>query len=93
MTPDWDIRNSIAIVVVLDLLHDVFSTTIESMLKWEDETIDKIQQIFASTEAKFISKRATEVNKDQAMISRNRNSAKQKASSKDKCFNYEKLDH
>ena len=63
------------------------------MLEQGDKTINKIQQILASTKAKFISKQATRVIENLVIMSKNRNSAKQKASSKKKCFNYGKLGH
>lgn len=63
------------------------------MLEQEDKTINKIQQIFASAEAKFISKRTTGVTGDLAMISKDRNLTKKKANSEDKCFNCGKLGH
>ena len=56
ITPNRDIWDSIAIVVTLDSLHDNFETTTTSMLEQGNKTIDKIQQILASAEAKFISK-------------------------------------
>ena len=93
ITPNRDIWDSIAIVIVLDSLHDDFETTTASMLERGDKTIDEIQQILASAEAKFISKRATRVTGDLAMMSKDRNSTKRKASSEDKCFNCGKLGH
>lgn len=49
----------------------------------------------ASTKAKFISKQATGVTKDLAIISQRRNSSriKQKAINKDKCYNCQKYEH
>lgn len=64
------------------------------MLECGDKTFDEIQQILASTEAKFVSKRLTGMNRDLAIMSSgNRNSAEKKATSKDKCFNCHKIDH
>ena len=63
------------------------------MLEWADKTITEIQQILASAKAKFISKRATGVIGDLAMMSKDRNSTKRKAKSEDKCFNCGKLGH
>lgn len=41
--PDSDIGDSIAIVVILDILHDVFEIIIASMLKSGDKIIKEIQ--------------------------------------------------
>ena len=78
---DWDIWNNIAIIVIIDLLHNNFSITTENILEWGNKTINEIQLIFASTKAKFISKRARRVIEDLAMMSKSRNSAKQKVNS------------
>ncbi len=93
ITPNRDIWDSIAIVVALDSLHDDFETTTTSMLEQGDKTIDKIQQIVVSAEAKFISKRATGLTGDLAMMSRGRNSGKRKATSDDRCYNCQKFGH
>ena len=95
MTPNRDIWDSIAIVVTVDSLHDNFETTTTSMLEQGDKTIDEIQQILTSAEAKFISKRATGVTGDLAMMSQGRNSSgmKRKATSEDKCYNCQKYGH
>lgn len=93
ITPNRDIWDSIAIVVALGSLHDDFKTTTASMLERGDKTIDEIQQILASAEAKLISKRATGVTGDLAMMSRGRNSERRKASSDDKCYNCQKYGH
>lgn len=52
----WDV---IAIVIALDSLHEDFDTTTASLLEAGDKTIDQIQSILQSKEAKNISKRAT----------------------------------
>lgn len=89
ITPDQDIWDSIVIVVALNSLHDNFEATTASMLEREDKTIEEIQQILASAEAKLISKQATRMTKDLAMASRG--GYKCKAFSIDKCFNYGRL--
>lgn len=93
IAPNRNIWYSIAIVIVFDSLHNDFRNTIKNILEWEDKTINEIQQIFASTKGKFISKRIRGVTGDLTMMSRSRNLAKQKASSKDKYFNYRKLSY
>lgn len=94
ITPNRDIWDSIAIVVALDSLHDDFETITTSMLERGDKTIEEIQQILASAEAKFISKRATEITADLAMISRGKNgTGKRKATSEDRCYNCHKFGH
>lgn len=93
ITPNRDIWDSIAIIVALDSLHDDFETTTTSMLERGDKTIEEIQQILASAEAKFISKRATGVTADLAMSSRGKNAGKRKATSEDRCYNCHKFGH
>lgn len=93
ITPNRDIWDSIAIVVALDSLHHDFETTTTSMLERGDKTIEEIQQILASAEAKFISKRATGVTADLAMSSRGKNAGKRKATSEDRCYNCHKFGH
>lgn len=85
---DQNIWDNITIIVALDSLHNNFSTITKSMLKWKDKTINKIWQILASTEVKFISKHVMGVNKDLVIISKSRNLIKQKVDSKDKYSNY-----
>lgn len=82
-------------MVTLDFLHDNFEITITSILEQGDKTIDKIQQILASAEAKLINKRATGVTGDLAMMSwgRNLSGMKRKATSEDKCYNCQKYGH
>lgn len=63
------------------------------MLESSDKTIDEIQQILASAEAKFISKRATGVTGDLAMISRRGKPGERKANSEDRCYNFNKFCH
>lgn len=93
IAPNRDIWDSIAIVVALDSLHDDFEATTASMLERGDQTIEEIQQILASAEAKLISKRATGVTGDLVMVSRGRNFGKRKVASSDKCYNCHKLGH
>ena len=100
LTPNRDIYNSIAIVIALDLIHNDFETKTSSLLKTGDKTIDEIQQILCSAEAKNLSKRATSVTNDLAMSfrrpQRDYNSylgGKQKANSDEQCYNYHKLGH
>lgn len=87
ITPNQDIWDSIANIVALNFLHDDFKTTTTNMLKRKDKIINKIQQILASTKAKFISKHGTGVTGDLAIMSQEQNSRKQKASSNNKCYN------
>lgn len=62
------------------------------MLEWGNKSNDKIQQIFASAKAKFISKKATKVNGNFTIMSKSRNlTTKKKANNNNKCFNCEKL--
>lgn len=92
ITPNQDIWDSIVIVIILNLLYNNFETTTNNMLKSGNKTIDKIQQILASAKAKFISKWATRVTKDLAMLSQ-RMIGKRKATSNNRYFNCNKLKH
>lgn len=76
ITPDWDIWDSIAIVIALDSLYNDFSAITKSKLELRDKTIDKIQQILTSTEAKFINKSTIRVTNDLVMMSKSRNLTK-----------------
>lgn len=56
LTPSHDIYDSIAIVIALDSIHKNFDTKTLSLLKIGDKTIDEIQQILYSAEAKNLSR-------------------------------------
>ena len=93
MTPGRDLWDTIAIVIALDTLHDDFDTTTASLLESGDKTIDQIQSILQSKEAKNISKRATGVTGDLAMAFRDSNGPKKKAYRDEEYFNCHKLGH
>ena len=94
MTPGRDLWDTIAIVIALDSLHEDFDTTTASLLETGDKTIDQIQSILQSKEAKNISKRATgEGVGNLAMAFRNNNAPKRKANSHEECYNCHKLGH
>lgn len=98
MTPGRDLWDIIAIVIALDTLHDDFETTTTSLLESGDKTIDQIQSILQSREAKNISKRTTGAVGDLAMSLRNNNNyyqngTKRKANSDEECFNCHKFGH
>lgn len=62
ITPNKDIWDSIAIVVAIDSLRKDFDLVTAGLLgQGGDKAINKIQQILALAEAKFISKRAVGV--------------------------------
>lgn len=65
------------------------------MLESGDKSINEIQQIPASVEAKFLSKGTTRVIRDPAIMFKGKNSGynKRKAISKDRYFNCQKLSH
>lgn len=56
MTLERDLWDTIAIVIVLDTLHDNFDTITASLLETRDKTIDQIQSILQLKKAKNISK-------------------------------------
>ncbi len=83
MTPNRDLWDTIAIVIALDSLHEDFDTTTASLLETGDKTIDQIQSILQSKEAKNLSKRAIRETSDLAMAFRDREGPKRKANSDD----------
>ena len=85
-----DLRDTIVIVITLHTLDDDFDTTMASLLESGGKTIDQIQSILQSKEAKNISKRTTVAARDLAMAIRDR---KRKANSDEECYNCHKLGH
>lgn len=77
-------------MIALDSLHEDFDTTTASLLEAGDKTIDQIQSILQSKEAKNISKRTTGAVGDLAMAFRD---GKRKANSDDEYYNCHKLGH
>ena len=92
ITPGRDLWDTIAIVIAFDSLHQDFDTTTASLLETGDKSIDEIQSIFQSKEAKNLSKRATGDARDLAMAFRDKGS-KRKANSNDECYNCQKFGH
>ncbi len=93
MTLNRDLWDTMAIVIALDFLHQDFDTTTTSLLETGDKTIDEIQSILQSKEAKNFSKGATGGgNGDLAMAFRDKG-AKRKATNDDKCYNCHKFGH
>ena len=91
MTPNRDFWDTIAIVIALDSLHEDFDTTTTSLLETSNKTIDQIQSILQSKEAKNLSKRATGDIGDLAMVFRDKGGPKQKANSDDKYYTCHQL--
>ena len=91
MIPNRDFWDTIAIVIALDTLHDDFDTMMASLLETSNKTINKIQSILQSKEAKNISKRATGGTGELAMAFRDNN--KKKVASHEECYNCHKLGH
>lgn len=92
MTPNRDFWNTIAIVITLDSLHEDFDTTIASLLETGDKTIDQIQSILQSKEAKNLSKQATGDTGDLVMAFRDKR-PKKKANTDDEYYNCHKFGH
>lgn len=98
-TPNHDIYDNIAIVIVFDLIYKDLNTKTSSLLETGDKTINKIQQILCSTKAKNLTKQATDVIKDLAMFFRGPQSynnyfgGKQKADSNEQYYNYNRMGH
>lgn len=76
ITPNRNIWDSIAIVIALDFLHNDFEITTVTILEPGDKMINKIQHILTSVKAKFISKCATGVIGDLAMMFKDQNLTK-----------------
>ncbi len=100
LTPNRDIYDRIGIVIALDSIRNNFETKTLSLLKTGDKTIDKMQQILFSAEAKNLSKQATGVTNDLEMLFRglqrgynNYSGGKRKAKSDEQCFNCHKHGH
>lgn len=93
MTPNRDFWNIIAIVIALNSLHNNFDTITASLLKTGDKSIDKIQNILQSKEAKNINKHTTGGTRKLIIVFRNKNDPKQKVFSHKECFNCHKLGH
>lgn len=91
MTRGRDLWSTIAIVIVFYSLHKDFDTTIISLLKIDDKTINQIESILQSKNAKNISKQATkEAANNLAMTFRDKR-PKKKVNSNNKCYNCHKL--
>lgn len=91
ITPNHNILNNIAIAITINSLYNNFNSTTNIILKYDNKTINKIQQILVSIKAKFIGKRITSITRDFVMIFKN--CIKRKITSKNKCFNYKKLSY
>ena len=88
ITPGRDLWDTIAIVIALDSLHDDFDTITTSPLEVGDKTLDQIQSILQSKEAKNISKRVTRGTGNLAMVFKDSsNTSKRKANSLKKYYN------
>ncbi len=95
VTPNEDIWDSIAIVVATESMHEDFEHVTSGLLgQGGEKSIDEIQSILSSAEAKFVSKRAVGVTADLTQMSRN-SGQKHKAivTSENECFNCHKMRH
>ena len=95
MTPGHDLWDTIAIVIAINTLHDDFNTITASLLENRDKTINRIQSILQSKEAKNISKQTTGVVGNLAMSYKQNNnwSLKKKAHPDKEYFNCHELGH
>lgn len=91
--PGCDPWDTIVIVIALDTLHDNFDSITASLLEAKDKSIDQIQSILQSREAKNISKQSTGVVADAAMSFRDNQGTKKKAKSNEECYNCHRLGH
>lgn len=76
---------------MLNLLYKNFNITTTSLLKTGDKTIDQIQSILQSKEAKNLSKRAIGDIGNLAMASKDKGRPKRKANSNNECYNCHKF--
>ncbi len=90
MTSGRDLWYTRAIVIALDTLYDNFDRTTACLLESGDKTIDQINSILQSKEAKNISKRTTGAVRDLAMAFLDR---KIKANSDEEWYNCHQLGH
>lgn len=82
----------VAILITFNSLHKDFDTSMASLLEANDKTIDQIQSILQSIDAKNISKGAIEDGTSNlAMAFKDKNTLKKKANSDDECYNCHKL--
>lgn len=79
--------------MALDFLHDNFEFITTTILEKGNKTIDEIQHILFFAEAKLISKQATGIIQDLAMISVRQNTNKRRATIDNKCFNCQRMRH
>lgn len=95
LTPDHDPWNIIEIVIALDSLYQDFDIITTSLLDTNKKSINKIQSILEFKEVKNFIKQAIEDIRDFVIAFRNQRSAfrKKKMTSKDKCYNYYKLEY
>lgn len=94
MTPSKDLWDIIVIVIALNFLSKDFDTTIASLLKTGDKTIDQIQNILQSKEVKNLSKRGTGAIGDLAILFCNHDwNRKRKVNTNNKYYNCHKLGH
>lgn len=68
ITLDRNIWDSIAIVIVLNSLHDKFKTITASILECSDKSIMEIYRILAFTKAKLVSKQTTGMTEKLTML-------------------------
>ena len=89
ITPGRDFQDIIAIMIALNSPSDIFDTTTASLLEAGNKTIDQIQSILESKEAKNISKQVNGGIGDLVMTFKdNNNTPKRKANSYEECYNF-----
>lgn len=66
--PNYDIQDSIIIIIAINSLYNNFKTIINRIFESKNKSIDEIQQILAFVEAKFLNKRTIRVTRDFAMM-------------------------
>lgn len=73
MTPEQDLWDMIAIIIILNTLYNNFDTTIARLLETKVKLIDQIQSILQLKEVKNISKQTTRVVEDLAITYKKNN--------------------
>lgn len=82
-----------AIVIMLNLVHNGFDTITASLLEIDVKTIGQIQSIFQLKEVNNLSKQTIRDIGNLIMTFKNKNKLKKKANNNNKYYNYHKLSH
>lgn len=91
ITSERDICDSLANVVALDSFYEDFVPTIAALNQGGEKSMNEIQAVLLSEEAKLWSKYITGVTNDLAMMFRRNLTTPKKATKEDECYNCHKM--